>query len=150
MLDKVKSIMFCSVAILLCLNFTACSNDSNKDYTNTETTKATTLELSHVDIELFCKVGLENAEVDALKMELEKHKSVNAYKLVTKEEQAKKAKEILGDEKIFEGEYSNILPISFLVKLNDISLIDSFYNEFKDDFRIDSVRKNNRQATQSK
>ncbi len=150
MSHKVKSIMFCFVAILLCLNFTACSEDSNKASTITEVTNATTLELSDVDIELFCKVELENAEVDALKMELEKHQSVNAYKLVTKEEQVKKAKKLLGDEKLFEGEYANILPVSFLVKLNDISLMDSFYNEFKDDSRIDSVKKNNRLSTQSK
>ncbi|MCX8128631.1 MAG: permease-like cell division protein FtsX [Clostridia bacterium] len=142
MLSKMKFLLISVLVVLLSLNFTTCFKDNNKA---TITSKATTQELSDANVELFCKVELKDAEVDALKMVLDNHKSVNTYKLVTKEEQVKKAAKLFGSEKLFEGENATILPASFIVRLSDARTVDDFYNEFKADSRIDKIKKINKE-----
>lgn len=138
--NNFKSIVLCLIAILVSLNFVACSKDNIKI---SEATKVTTQELTDANLELFCKVELTSEEIDSLEEELKSHKSVSSYKTVTKEEQTKKSAKLLGIEKLFESEDVSIFPASFIVKLKDVSMVDSFYNEFQDDSRIDKIKKIN-------
>lgn len=144
MLNNSKSIVLCIIAILVSLNFVACSKD-NKEIS--EATKATTQELTDAHVELFCKVELTSEEIDSLEEKLKSHKNVSSYKTVTKEEQTKKAAKLLGIEKLFESEDVSIFPVSFIVKLKDVSMVDSFYNEFQEDSRIDKIKKINIEKT---
>jgi cell division transport system permease protein len=93
------------------------------------------------ELEVFCEYELSDAQVKQVELEIQKIEGIKEYSIVTKSQAFEKFKEKLGDDSdILEGYDENLLPVSFIIKLDsyDSAVSSNIIESLK---RISGVRK---------
>jgi len=91
-------------------------------------------------IQIYCRYDLTGAEVDALEAEIRSGQDIKDFVRVSKEEAFARARELLGENAdILDGMEPDFLPVSFIVKLGDASLINDFVGELEQNPLIDKI-----------
>jgi cell division transport system permease protein len=90
---------------------------------------------------VFCEYELSDAQVKQVELEIQKIEGIKEYSIVTKSQAFEKFKEKLGDDSdILEGYDENLLPVSFIIKLDNYGSTTSS-NIIESLKRISGVRK---------
>jgi cell division transport system permease protein len=93
------------------------------------------------ELEVFCEYELSDAQVKQVELEIQKIEGIKEYSIVTKSQAFEKFKEKLGDDSdILEGYDENLLPVSFIIKLDNYGSTTSS-NIIESLKRISGVRK---------
>lgn len=95
----------------------------------------------HLQLEVFCKENLEDAQIDSIEGAVKSNNKIREYKKVTKKEAFEKAKEMLGEDKrLLEGIDENFLPVSFKIYLQNQNDIEQISEELADIPGVSSVK----------
>lgn len=91
-------------------------------------------------IQIYCRYDLSDAEVDGLAGEIADAPGVREFSLVTKDEAYERAKDLLGDNAgMLDGIGPDFLPVSFIVKMDDTSLIEDFVADLESNPEIEKI-----------
>ncbi|HPD00430.1 MAG TPA: permease-like cell division protein FtsX [Acetivibrio sp.] len=93
------------------------------------------------EMQVFCNPEMDGHQVGMLEWTIGRDKRIKEYKVVDKKQAFEEAKELLGDDKdVLEGLDESIMPVSFIIKLNNSSDYEEVVDKYNNYPGVDSVR----------
>ncbi|NLP13284.1 MAG: ABC transporter permease [Clostridium sp.] len=93
------------------------------------------------EMQVFCNPEMDGHQIGMLEWTIGRDKRIKEYEVVDKKQAFEEAKEMLGDDKdVLEGLDESIMPVSFIIKLNNSADYEDVVERYKNYPGVDSVR----------